>query len=163
MVKNSIIVLLLSVGLLVSFPAFAPVYKLKASLKTKSLRELSFSPLRLRQYLDSRRGELPDQKVVYAQAALETGYFTSIKCVRYNNLFGLKKAKYRPTTATGTYRHSATYKHWTHSVDDYILRYQYFKQFCSDTTNYYGFLRKTKYCMDRHYERNIKLIIKRLK
>jgi uncharacterized FlgJ-related protein len=59
-------------------------------------------------------------EVVYAQAVMESGNFTSKKFRDDNNLFGMRKAKSRCTVALegGTY---AKFKTWRESVIDYAL------------------------------------------
>jgi len=59
--------------------------------------------------------------VVFAQARLETGNFTS-KVFRENkNLFGMKLPRVRSTTAIGEQNNHASYIRWQHSVADYKL------------------------------------------
>lgn len=59
--------------------------------------------------------------IVYAQARLESGNFTSEIFKENNNLFGMKVAERRPTTAIGVNRGHAVYKSWQESVIDYAL------------------------------------------
>jgi len=59
--------------------------------------------------------------IVYAQARLESGNFTSDIFMENNNLFGMKMAERRPTTAIGVNRGHAVYKNWRESVLDYAL------------------------------------------
>ena len=59
--------------------------------------------------------------IVYAQARLESGNFTSDIFIENNNLFGMKVAERRPTTAIGVNRKHAVYKSWRESVLDYAL------------------------------------------
>ena len=59
--------------------------------------------------------------IVYAQALLESGHFTSDIFMENNNLFGMKVAERRPTTAIGVNRGHAVYKSWRESVIDYAL------------------------------------------
>lgn len=59
--------------------------------------------------------------IVYAQARLESGNFTSDIFIENNNLFGMKVAERRPTTAIGVNRGHAVYKSWQESVLDYAL------------------------------------------
>jgi hypothetical protein len=57
--------------------------------------------------------------IVLAQSKLETGNFTSKIFKEGNNLFGLKEAKQRITTAKGTENNHAYYHTWYESVLDY--------------------------------------------
>jgi uncharacterized FlgJ-related protein len=59
--------------------------------------------------------------IVYAQAIIETGHFTSNIFKNGNNLFGMKVARQRPTTAIGEYKGHAKYESWEESVMDYAL------------------------------------------
>jgi len=60
--------------------------------------------------------------IVYKQALLETGHFRSRIFTEQNNLFGMKLARNRPTTAIGSSKNgSAIYVSWEHSVIDYML------------------------------------------
>lgn len=56
------------------------------------------------------------EKIVLAQAILETGWFTSSVCRNKNNLFGLTNPK------TGNYYE---FNHWTESVRAYYTKVQY--------------------------------------
>jgi hypothetical protein len=59
--------------------------------------------------------------IVFAQSKLETGNFTS-KIFRENsNLFGMREAKQRITTARGTENNHAYYASWGESVYDYAF------------------------------------------
>lgn len=64
-------------------------------------------------------------EVVLAQCKLETGLFTSHILHHNNNLFGMKLAMVRPTTAIGCSRNHACYKNWRDSVRDYYLWQKY--------------------------------------
>lgn len=59
--------------------------------------------------------------VVFAQAKLESGNFTSDIFKHNNNLFGMKMPWRRATLATGVNRGHAVYSDWRHSVYDYAL------------------------------------------
>jgi uncharacterized FlgJ-related protein len=52
---------------------------------------------------------------------LETGHFSSRIFVENNNLFGMKQARARSTTAVGTQLGHAFYDNWKQSVMDYAL------------------------------------------
>lgn len=64
-------------------------------------------------------------EVALSQARLETGNFTSAIFKENHNLFGMKMAEMRPTSATGIKRGHASYNNWKESVVDYAL-YQSF-------------------------------------
>ena len=63
-----------------------------------------------------RKNRIQHEKVVLAQAILETGWFTSSVCRNKNNLFGLTNPR------TGQYYE---FDHWTESVKAYYTKVQY--------------------------------------
>lgn len=64
--------------------------------------------------------------IVLAQAKVETGHFTSNIFKENNNLFGMKVAWNRPTTAIGRNRGHAVYSSWRESLLDYALYSAYY-------------------------------------
>lgn len=63
-----------------------------------------------------RKNGIKHEKVVLAQAILETGWFTSYVCRNKNNLFGLVNPR------TGQFYE---FDHWTESVKAYYTKVQY--------------------------------------
>lgn len=59
--------------------------------------------------------------IVLAQAMIESGHFQSNIFMANNNLFGMKQARQRCTTAKGTNLNHAYYDNWKESVMDYAL------------------------------------------
>jgi hypothetical protein len=59
--------------------------------------------------------------IVFAQSKLETGSFTSRIFKENNNLFGMREAKQRITTAQGTENNHAYYHSWQESILDYAF------------------------------------------
>lgn len=94
--------------------------------------------------------KFPD--VVYAQAVLETGRFSSTVFLENNNLFGMKEAKMRPTTAIGTENSHAYYTNWKQSVIDYAL---YQSKYLSRLTRdeYLQYLNKNYAEIDNYVDR----------
>lgn len=97
-------------------------------------------------------------EVVYCQALLETGRFSS-RIFRENyNLFGMKHPKTRPTTSTGSkYRHAAysgfiysilDYKHW----QAFVLRNRVKPK---DNHEYIQFLKLVRYAEDPNYGKKL--------
>lgn len=87
-------------------------------------------------------------KIVQAQAILETGNFTSERCLIDNNLFGLydsKNQKYH------------SFDHWTESIIAYLIYVQYRYKPPND---YYKFLQDIGYAKDPNYINKIKEIVK---
>jgi flagellum-specific peptidoglycan hydrolase FlgJ len=88
--------------------------------------------------------------IVYAQAVLETGDFTSDLCINHHNLFGLydsKKLQYY------------TFNHWTESVEAYVkfVQYKY-----KPPNDYYEFLNKIGYAEDSTYTEKLKIIVNKI-
>jgi flagellum-specific peptidoglycan hydrolase FlgJ len=70
--------------------------------------------------------EIKKQGILYphialSQAIYESGHFKSSIFVKNNNLFGMRLAKSRKTTAIGQRKKYATYNSWSDSVIDYKL------------------------------------------
>lgn len=97
--------------------------------------------------------EVKYPQIVYAQAVLETGNFTSEKCLVDNNLFGLydsKKQRYY------------SFDHWISSVEAYvsIVQYKYKGGNDKPPNHYYKFLQDIGYAKDPHYINKVKEIVK---
>lgn len=118
----------------------------------QEIAELEKSELNIEnlvKYLELK--EIKDAKIVLQQAILESGWLRSGSARNYNNLFGMKYANRRPTTATGTGLGHASYAHWTDSVKDYMLWREYWENKGHDTSDYYKFLKKVGYAESTIY------------
>ena len=106
------------------------------------------------------RSNIKHYKIVFAQAVIETGWFKSKSFKTANNLFGMKLATRRATTAVGEYLGHAKYNNWKESVLDYAL-YQstYLSKFKSEEA-YFAYL-KSNYAEDPDYVAKIKSIIRK--
>lgn len=93
--------------------------------------------------------EIKHPDIVYAQAVLETGHFSSDLCINGNNLFGLYNSR------NGKYH---TFNHWVESVEAYkrFVQYKY-----KPPSDYYRFLEKIGYAEDPEYIKKVKNIVKR--
>jgi len=92
------------------------------------------------------------KKIVLKQIMLETGNLTSDIYKENNNLFGMKEARQRQTTALGTNRGHAYYTNWKSSVIDYLLwQRKYFKG-----GDYYEFLESYGYAQSEDYINKLK-------
>lgn len=100
-------------------------------------------------------------KIVYAQAVLETGHFKSDSFKNGNNLFGMKVAKQRPTTAIGEYLGHAKYSSWKQSVMDYALYQSKYLSKIKSKEEYFSYLQKN-YAEDPGYIKKIKSIMGKL-
>lgn len=91
------------------------------------------------------RQQVPQAKIVLAQARLETGNFTSKMCREKHNLFGIKH--------NGRY---AKYARWQDSIADYkkciSSRYK--------GGDYYSYLKSIGYASDSRYVHKLKNIVK---
>jgi len=91
-------------------------------------------------------------EIVMAQCRLETGNLTSRIYMQNNNLFGMKEAKQRETTAEGTKNNHAYYSHWKESIADYKLwQDRYYKE-----GDYYEFLEGMGYATSPTYIKKLK-------
>ena len=90
---------------------------------------------------------LEHKDVVYAQAVLETGHFTSRVCLEYNNLFGLYDSKNKDY-----YK----FNHWSESVVAYK---EWIQKKYQPPNNYYAFLEEINYANDKDYISILKSIV----
>lgn len=100
--------------------------------------------------------------IVLAQAKIESASYSS-NIFRYNhNLFGMKEAKQRITTALGTKRNHAYYRDWTQSVIDYgFYQASYLRQIKTEE-QYFRYLGNS-YAEDPNYLNKIKALSAKLK
>ncbi|MBC8054079.1 MAG: glucosaminidase domain-containing protein [Sphingobacteriaceae bacterium] len=99
---------------------FSPVRAVTASEHAKSqVNAERFSEEALLSFMKELKIKYPE--TVLAQARLETGNFTSDIFKENHNLFGMKVAGKRPTSAVGIHRGHAQYRDWKDSVIDYAL------------------------------------------
>jgi flagellum-specific peptidoglycan hydrolase FlgJ len=95
---------------------------------------------------------LTSPEIVFAQARLETGNFTSVLCVHYNNLFGMKMPRVRNTTAAGSTDNGyAVYESWYHSVLDMREFQEYYRAAGRCLQDYFSFLQGIGYAEDSYY------------
>lgn len=87
-------------------------------------------------------------EIVYAQAQLETGYFTSRLCTEYNNIFGIYNS---------SRKRYERYNHWTECVKDYKNKIQYRYK---ENEDYYRFLKRINYASDPKYIVKLKYLVK---
>jgi|TARA_Y100000310_G_C20301421_1_gene631973 flagellum-specific peptidoglycan hydrolase FlgJ len=85
--------------------------------------------------------------IVFKQAKLETGHFTSYLYKTNHNLFAMRLPKSRPTKAVGENKRYAVYRNWRDAIDDYkIWQEKYYKG-----GDYYEFLKRIGYATDPNY------------
>lgn len=100
--------------------------------------------------------------IILAQAILETGHFSSRIFVENNNLFGMKEAKARSTTALGTQLGHAYYDDWKQSVMDYALFQNAYMNKIRKEKQYLKYLDKN-YAEASNYDTTLLQIIEREK
>lgn len=98
--------------------------------------------------------------IILAQAILETGYYDSRVFKENNNLFGMKEARARATTAKGTQLGHAYYDHWKESVTDYALYQAAYLNKLRTETRYLNYLDRN-YAEAKNYDQALQQIIER--
>jgi len=120
------------------------------SISIESSTEDAFEEGKFKEYLQDLNVKFPH--IVYAQAVLETGRFSSKIFRNNNNLFGMKEARQRATTNAGTELGHAVYNNWRESVVDYALYQCAFLSKIRTEEAYYAYLREN-YAEDPNYIR----------
>ena len=92
--------------------------------------------------------EVDHPEIVYAQAVLETGNFTSSGCRNKNNLFGLMQGK-----------SLRRFNHWTESVIFYKQKIQ--SRYKGG--DYYAFLTRIGYAANPNYNAHVRKIVEQNK
>lgn len=98
--------------------------------------------------------------IVLAQSILETGYWESRIYQENNNLFGMKQARARATTAKGTQLGHAYYDDWKESVTDYALYQAAYLNKLRTEKKYLNYLDRN-YAEAKNYDKNLIAIIER--
>ncbi len=124
----------------------------------EKLKENEFSPERLKEYILELNIRFPH--IVYAQAQLETGNFTSHIFKVNNNLFGMREAKRRPTTNKGTENGHAYFDNWKESVVDYAFYQAAYLFKLKSEDEYWDYLGQN-YAEDPNYVNKLKNIIEK--
>lgn len=117
----------------------------------------SFSKEKLFLEIDKYSFKYPD--IVKAQAILESGHFKSPVFLQNNNMFGMRKAMVRITTAEGSNLNHAYYVDWKYCVADRAL---YEAQYLSKLSKeeYFSYLDQV-YAEGEGYSKLLKQIIKK--
>jgi len=98
--------------------------------------------------------------IVLAQSILETGHWNSRIYQENNNLFGMKQARARATTAKGTQLGHAYYDEWKESVTDYALYQAAYLNKLRTEKKYLNYLDKN-YAEAKNYDQTLMSIIQR--
>lgn len=154
------VIILLSTLTISSFFCGRDVVKevelLPSEVETIIIKERDkFSEELLLEYIFELNLKFPE--IVFAQAKLESGNFSSPIFKENHNLFGMKVAKTRPTTALGVRRNHAYYNNWRASVLDYALYQAAFLRKIKSEDEYYDYLSRS-YAEDPNYIGKVKNI-----
>jgi hypothetical protein len=98
--------------------------------------------------------------IVLAQSMIETGQWKSKIFMENNNLFGMKEAKMRITTAGGTQYNHAYYNHWRESVYDYAFYQCRYLGNIKNESEYFQYL-SASYAEDPNYLNAIRQVIEK--
>ena len=98
--------------------------------------------------------------IALAQAKLETGNFTSKVFREGNNLFGMREAKQRITTAKGTENNHAYYYSWGESVLDFSFHQCRYLSGINNEEQYFQYLAQN-YAEDPNYVSILKCMIEK--
>jgi len=100
--------------------------------KNKFNRELFVSEL--------KRLNVKYPHIVMAQSIVETGNFSSRIFNKNNNLFGMKKSKYRVSTSLGSRFGHSYYINWKESLYDYIFYQNLYLRDVKNESDYFDYL-----------------------
>lgn len=112
-------------------------------------------------YQEIKRIHIKFPKVVLAQAMLESGLDSEV-LKSNNNLFGMRLAKARPTTAIDEHNGYAVYYNWRESLVDYALYQATYCKGIKSENEYIKYL-CDNYCDDKDYAIKLNLIINQIK
>lgn len=133
------------------------VYRpVKKERRVEVIEDSTFTPQKLLIYL--RDIGVKHAEIVYAQAVLETGNFKSKGFKMCNNLFGMRVARSRPTSALGEKFGYAYFKDWRMSVIDYALFQSAYARKIRTKSGYYEYLSRN-YASDAGYINKLKKIV----
>lgn len=155
--KKIIYILLLTIFIILNTGIITKTIKQTIELKTivYDSTYYYFSKDNLKSYIYKLNIEHPE--IVYAQAVIETGHFTSNLFKNHNNLFGMTISSNRITMSNNRYLFYKKFNHWTESVIDYaIYQSTYFRKLSKE--EYLNKLSKI-YSYDKKYKKKLIKII----
>ena len=97
--------------------------------------------------------------IVMAQAMIESGHFQSNIFRSNHNLFGMKEARQRVTTARGTNLNHAYYENWKESVIDYAMFQASYLKYLKTEASYLEYLDKN-YAEAQKYDIAVQNMVK---
>ena len=155
------IVLLLLLAVIISIVSviLKEVVIIRAEKEITIKHDNSFSKDKLFIEIDKYSFKYPD--IIKAQAILESGHFKAPVFIQNNNMFGMREAMVRITTANGTNLNHAYYDNWKYCVTDRAL---YDARYMSKLSReeYFSYLDQT-YAEGSSYSSTLKSIIKKNK
>lgn len=98
--------------------------------------------------------------IVMAQSIIETGHWRSKIFKENNNLFGMREAKVRINTASGTQNNHAYYETWKESVYDYAFYQCRYLGGIKTESEYYSYLGEN-YAEDPNYVKVVKATVEK--
>lgn len=119
-------------------------------------KDSSFNKTKLVQMLKDLNVRFPH--IVMAQAIIESGHFQSNIFRTNHNLFGMKQARMRCTTAKGTNLSHAYYDNWKESVYDYAFFQSRYLHDLKTEDQYLEYLDRN-YAEANNYDAAIKRVI----
>lgn len=169
------ILLILSIGIITGVFLISPIilsnFGYKTKVGTMVVGNYEFEPMvtvvnkdnvftkaKLIDYLKELNVMHPE--IVLAQAEWESANFTSQVFKENNNLFGMKQAMFRATTAMGTQYNHAYYKNWKDCVLDYALYQNSYLRTLDTAEEYFSYLQQY-YATDPNYVVAVRKLINR--
>lgn len=154
-----VLLLLLSVIISIVSVILKEVVIIRAEKEITIKHDNSFSKEKLFVEIDKYSFRYPD--IIKAQAILESGHFKAPVFIQNNNMFGMREAMIRITTANGTNLNHAYYDNWKYCVTDRAL---YDARYMSKLSReeYFSYLDQT-YAEGSNYSSTLKSIIKKNK
>mgnify|MGYP006273871785 CR=1 FL=1 len=150
-------------GLLTLLLFFSTILTIRTQTRNEirlSRDDFDFSRLVLLKEINKLDMKFPH--IVFSQALLETGNFSSKLFQNYNNLFGMKVPLKRESLARGkTKAGYAKYEFWSNSIYDYFLWQTYMmeKHKVKTEKQYFTLLGKV-YSQDKGYVLRVKRVLK---
>ena len=120
----------------------------------------NFSEDRLIDMLKSLNVKFPH--IVLAQSKLESGNYTSNIFKHNHNLFGMKEARVRIHTSTGTQHSHAYYTNWRESVYDYAFYQCRYLSKIHTEDEYYSYLNQS-YAEASNYTKLLRVMVNKEK
>jgi hypothetical protein len=147
---------------------FMYIYGIKNSINEMSVEERitlvkendPFSKEKMASMLGGLNVKFP--WIPMAQSMLETGHWKSDIFFENHNLFGMKEARARITTAIGTNKNHAEYNTWRESVYDYAFYQNRYLNTIKTEGEYYQYL-AASYAEDPKYISKVKDAVERYK